>query len=435
MSLFPVRFHSHSELTAYLDQLIFALRERKSTVCLLESQQPEWDGTQNTFLAVGEKDTFVIDHDEVNAERDFWADFELWLQEQTQTAVGWLSYDLKNGVEEGLRSDNPSTLDEPLLRFWVPELWLSVNHQKLTIESNSHIPSYISELLEDLSANTKHSKVGSWNLSQATSQEEERYQEIIREAKRQITEGTYYEINLSRQQTGTLTERPYELFRAMRNAGPVPMAAFIACGDLSVSCLSPERFLKKHGKTLISEPIKGTRKRGKSDTEDEALKRELQTSEKERAENVMIVDLVRHDLNRVCIPGSVKVTELCQIRSYETVHQMVSVIEGQAEDSKSVTEILKAAFPMGSMTGAPKKSAMLDIERLENYRRGIYSGAIGYITPDQDFDFNVVIRTAISRKNKLTYPVGGAITADSDANEEWHETEVKTQAFSTARQS
>jgi para-aminobenzoate synthetase component 1 len=433
MSHFSIRFDSEESLQNHIDQLIFSVREINTTVALLESQQPEWNGSHQTFLAIGEENTFQILTDEANSGRDFFQDFQDWLDQQTKTTVGWLGYDLKNGVEEGLHSQNPSVLKEPLLRFWQPEIWLSVDYEDFLIASDDPIPEIYQNFLHNPSSHNSSAEFGQWDLKHNSGAEEHRYKNIIREAKRHITEGTYYEINLSRQQTGTLSAHPYSLFQAMRKAGPVPMSAFIACGNFSVSCLSPERFLKKSGQKLISEPIKGTRKRGRTSEKDNAMKSELYFSEKERAENVMIVDLVRHDLNRVCKPGSVEVTELCQIRSYETVHQMVSVIEGEVKDKFSVTEILKAAFPMGSMTGAPKKSAMQHIERLENYKRGIYSGAIGYITPQQDFDFNVVIRSAISNNEKLTYPVGGAITADSDAKEEWYETEVKTQAFTSAK--
>jgi para-aminobenzoate synthetase component 1 len=214
----------------------------------------------------------------------------------------------------------------------------------------------------------------------------------------------------------------------MREIGPVPFGSFLQLDDISICCQSPERFLRKEGRSVFSQPIKGTSKRGRTPDEDELLKRALISSEKEQAENLMIVDLVRNDLSRIAKRGTVKVPELFAIQSFGTVHQMVSTVVAEAEQEDPVT-ILQACFPMGSMTGAPKISAMKSIEKLEDYKRGIYSGAIGYITPEGNFDFNVVIRTAIIRNNDLYYAVGGAITSDSNAQKEWEETQIKARAL------
>jgi anthranilate/para-aminobenzoate synthase component I len=215
----------------------------------------------------------------------------------------------------------------------------------------------------------------------------------------------------------------------MQHSGPVPMAAFIQTQDWAVCSASPEVFLIKKGAKIESRPIKGTRKRHTNDVEDAQLIRELQSSEKEKAENLMIVDLVRNDFNRVAKPGSVVVDKLFTIHSYATAHQMESVVIAELESEKTLFDVLKAAFPMGSMTGAPKIEAMRVIDELETYQRNIYSGAIGFIDPEQNAQFNVVIRTGVIRNNELLYGVGGAITSDSDPIQEWQETEVKTQAL------
>ena len=185
--------------------------------------------------------------------------------------------------------------------------------------------------------------------------------------------------------------------------------------------------LSKRGKKISSQPIKVTISRSEGD--DESRIKALSNSEKERAENLMIVDLVRNDMSRVAKEGSVKVSNLFEIQSFETVHQMVSTVEGDVKEGIDSIDILKACFPMGSMTGAPKVAAMRSIEELEDYKRGIYSGAIGYFTPYDDFDFSVVIRTAIIEGEYLVYPVGGAITSDSDPELEWEETLVKAHAI------
>jgi para-aminobenzoate synthetase component 1 len=194
---------------------------------------------------------------------------------------------------------------------------------------------------------------------------------------------------------------------------------------------SPERFLKKEAGRLISQPIKGTVRRGDSPEEDKALAHALQSSEKERAENVMIVDLVRNDLSRVAVKASVEVTDLCSIYSVETVHQMVSTIECSISPEKGLSEILRATFPMGSMTGAPKISAMKHIDRLELEGRGAYSGSIGYISPTGDFDFNVLIRSLFhnSLSEVLISNVGGAITSLSDPEQEYQECHLKADAI------
>ena len=194
---------------------------------------------------------------------------------------------------------------------------------------------------------------------------------------------------------------------------------------------SPERFLKREGDRLMSQPIKGTVRRGRSAEEDNALIDALQSSDKERAENVMIVDLVRNDLSRIAQKATVEVTELCGVHSFQTVHQMVSTIECKILKNKGVADILRATFPMGSMTGAPKISAMKHIDRIETEGRGAYSGSIGYITPTGDFDFNVLIRSLFhnSKTESLVANVGGAITSLSDANEEYEECLLKADAI------
>ena len=202
-------------------------------------------------------------------------------------------------------------------------------------------------------------------------------------------------------------------------------------GNFEIFSGSPERYIKKEGLKLISQPIKGTAKRGQSKEEDLRLKERLLADPKERAENVMIVDLVRNDLSKIARKNSVKVDELFGIYSFETVHQMISTISCEVEETTSFTDVLKATFPMGSMTGAPKHSAMKLIEKHENFKRGIYSGAIGYIAPNGDFDFNVVIRTLIyNRETKyLSCPVGGAITIQSSPEAEYEECNIKVQSI------
>ncbi|MCH8496698.1 MAG: anthranilate synthase component I family protein, partial [Balneolales bacterium] len=259
------------------------------------------------------------------------------------------------------------------------------------------------------------------------------YKRMVEKAKALIHEGDTYEINISHQLQGDFDGNPLSLFHTMRHHGPVPFAAYLQIDDLSACCASPERFLTKKSQKLISDPIKGTRPRGINPELDDIIATVLRNSVKDQAENLMIVDLVRNDFSRVCQAGSVKVTQLFDIQRFGTVHQMVSRVEGDLSESVATQpeEAIAACFPMGSMTGAPKIRSMKIIDELENYKRGLYSGAIGFLTPEGDFSFNVVIRTAIIRNKKLWYSTGGAITADSDPLSEWNETLVKARALQT----
>ena len=232
---------------------------------------------------------------------------------------------------------------------------------------------------------------------------------------------------------------PIHLFLKLNEIAKAPFSTFYKFKDRYLLCASPERFIKKEGQQLISQPIKGTSKTantpeginegGIDDVSDELLKTALQNDPKNRSENVMIVDLVRNDLGKSCVAGSVKVTELFGIYSFPTVHQMISTIEGTLRPDVHFIDALKNAFPMGSMTGAPKVRAMQLIEQYEITQRGLYSGAVGYITPEGNFDFNVVIRSILynSKSRYLSFQVGGAIVADSVAGDEYEECLVKAQ--------
>lgn len=322
---------------------------------------------------------------------------------------GYLGYDLKNDVE-ALTSANTDLVN-------AADLHMSRWTQIVPREPGSPLPF----------------KIGAFKLSQPEPIiTRDAYLESIREAKRHIVEGDIYELNLSHPLVASFEGDAKGLFAAMRRVGPVPFGAFMQMDDLAICGASPERFLSLNKGILRSDPIKGTVERGKTQEQDEEFRRNLLSSDKNKAENLMIVDLVRNDLSMVCEPGSVKVESLFDIQSFNTVHQMVSTVTGHKMKDISPEEAIKACFPMGSMTGAPKISAMTIIETLETWRRGIYSGAIGFMAPDGDFSFNVVIRTAIIKHGRLVYGVGGAITSDSDPEAEWDETLVKAKALVNA---
>jgi para-aminobenzoate synthetase component 1 len=403
---------------------------QEGTVLLLESQSPNHPASQKSYLAALPKAEIKARGDEIfisengsikKYKTNPWLALRKFRKRHHKWLFGYLGYDLKNYTEK-LTSQNPNQIQAPDLYFMVPQFLMEVDRK-----------SSIGKLLAgDFPEPREIDSVEinpAFNLQNLCPQvAKSKYLEHITEAQHRIREGDFYEINLSHQLKGEFSHSPLALYKQMKETAPVPFGAFFQSDDVAVCCQSPERFLRKEGSHIYSQPIKGTSARGRNENEDFLLKEKLISSQKEQAENLMIVDLVRNDLSRIACPGSVKVPKLFEIETFGTVHQMVSTVKAEAAEEDPVA-ILKACFPMGSMTGAPKISAMQAIEELEDYRRGIYSGAVGYITPQGNFDFNVVIRTAIIKNNELFYSVGGAVTADSNPEDEWNETLVKARAL------
>lgn len=254
------------------------------------------------------------------------------------------------------------------------------------------------------------------------------YKQAVDRMIRYIIEGDIYITNMTQQLTVKSDKVPLDVFYDFRENNPSPFGGYFDYGDFQIVCASPERFLKMQKGHVNTRPIKGTRKRGETPEEDMFMRTELENSEKDKSELLMIVDLERNDLNRVCRPGSVKVTELFSVEEYATVFHLVSDIEGDLEESKNVMDLLEAAFPGGSITGAPKYRAMEIIDELENNKRNLYTGSIGYLTLDGGCDFNIVIRTALYKDGKYYLGVGGGITAESDLEFEYEETLQKAKA-------
>ncbi|MCL6448830.1 MAG: aminodeoxychorismate synthase component I [Armatimonadetes bacterium] len=255
------------------------------------------------------------------------------------------------------------------------------------------------------------------------------YCRAVQRVKDYIAAGDIYQVNLSQRFSLPRIEEPWPLYRRLRAINPAPMAAYLNFGEFQVVCASPERFLKVNGKHVETRPIKGTRPRGRDPAGDARLRKELWNCEKDRAELVMIVDLERNDLGRVCRPGSVRVPELYRLEEYATVFHLVSTVEGELAPDKDVVDLLAAAFPGGSISGAPKVRAMEIIEELEPVRRGIYTGSIGYLGFDRNADLNIVIRTLIFKGDRIYFQVGGGITIDSDPALEYAETLDKARAL------
>ncbi len=257
----------------------------------------------------------------------------------------------------------------------------------------------------------------------------EGYVEAVETAREYIGAGDIFQVNLSQRFEADMPLPPYELYRRLRRINPAPFASYLNFDDVTVVSASPERFLRVRNDLVETRPVKGTRPRGKDPTSDQALAQELVRSIKDRAEHVMIVDLERNDLGRVCRYGTVRVSELMALEKYATVFHLTSTVEGRLQRGKGVVDLLKATFPGGSITGAPKVRAMEIIDELEPTRRSVYTGSIGYLGFDGGLDLNIVIRTILVREGRAYFQVGGAVVYDSDPEGEYVETLDKAKAL------
>jgi para-aminobenzoate synthetase component 1 len=340
---------------------------------------------------------------------------------------GYFSYDLKNEVEN-LNSENPDNLEFAKIYFFLPKHSILIRNNEISIFSDDADEVWHS--INQTVLNQSKEQVSAPKLRGRFNRNE--YIQTVREIQKHIQRGDIYEMNFCQEFYSEDVEiNPLELFTELNNLSPTPFANYFKIDDHYIISATPERFLSRRGNKLISQPIKGTSSRNSDSTKDRLQKEELLLNEKERAENVMIVDLVRNDLTKSAKPGTVRVEELFGIYSFKQVHQMISTVVCELRENLSNPEIIANTFPMGSMTGAPKIKAMQLADKYERSQRGVYSGAIGYFAPDGDFDFNVVIRTILyNRKQKyLSFHVGSAITLDSDPEKEYEECLLKGKAI------
>ncbi|QJD94801.1 anthranilate synthase component I family protein [Mucilaginibacter robiniae] len=340
--------------------------------------------------------------------------------------TGFLGYDLKNEIEH-LTSKNSDYLHFPDLYFFAPQHLLMIKDNQVQINTQNAEAVWRDinqqELIQDNIALDIH-------LQSRFSKQE--YLDAFAQIKQYINRGDIYVTNFCQEfYAEGANINPLQLFTALHHLSPNPFTCFFKHYQQYILCASPERFLAKREHQLISQPIKGTAKRCATSEEDQRIINCLRNSIKEQQENVMIVDLVRNDLTKSAQPGSVKVEELFGIYSFRQVHQMISTVTCTLQDNIPAVEVLKNTFPMGSMTGAPKLKAMQLMEQQERTRRGIYSGTIGYFAPDDDFDFNVVIRSLLyNEANRyLSFQVGSAITHDAVAEQEYDECLLKAKAI------
>jgi para-aminobenzoate synthetase component 1 len=351
-----------------------------------------------------------------------------FIDEEKDWLFGHLGYDLKNETES-LKSGRPDHIGFNDLSFFVPEILLMLRGHELSIGSFSYNHDLIyTSLLTSEQRNTRHELPV---IKSRFSKEE--YIDTIHQLKQHILRGDCYEINFCQEfYAENVLINPEEIYKQLVTVSPNPFSAFYKQGDKYLLCASPERYLRKQGNHIISQPIKGTWKRDIMDAvQDERNRESLFNSTKDRSENVMVVDLVRNDFSKISKKASVKVEELYGIYRFPQVYQMISTISCEAADGKRIADIFKASFPMGSMTGAPKKRVMELIEQYERSKRGLFSGAVGYIDPSGDFDLNVVIRSIFynSSSKYLSYQVGSGITFYSDPQQEFEECLLKAKAI------
>ena len=414
-----------SSFPTFKNQLLNWSNQFREVVFLDSNNHHQNYATYDFVLAV---DAFTsIKTDAKNA----FADLHQYQSQTKDWLFGYLSYDLKNDVED-LKSNNFDGLDFPDLFFFQPKKLFLVKDNQVEIQylrmCDDEIESDFDEISSVVLCDVE--TLLDINIQQRISKE--KYLEKVSKMLEHIHRGDIYEANFCMEfYAENATIEPLEIYQKLNAISQPPFAVYYKNTTNFLMCASPERYLKKEGTKVISQPIKGTAKRSTDVETDNLIKEALQNDPKERSENIMIVDLVRNDLSKTATKASVQVEELCQIYSFKQVHQMISTIVSEVENTTSPIEIIQTTFPMGSMTGAPKISAMNIIENLEETQRGLYSGAIGYFSPNGDFDFNVVIRSILynSKNQHVSFSVGSAITSKSTPENEYEECLLKAKAM------
>lgn len=405
-------------------QRMLSWANRFSVCCFLDNNS--YTGKHNSYeclLAAGAAAVYAPSKNIIASLQGFYQSHNDWL-------FGHFSYDLKNEIEEGLTSLHEDKIGFPDIFLFQPQTVIKINGNLVTI---SCLQDESFAVFENIQATA----IGKNGSSEAVHIKpriaKETYLQTIQKLQQHILRGDCYEINYCMEFFAEdAVIDPLEIYQHLISISPNPFSCFYKLNDKYLLCASPERYLKKVGNGIISQPIKGTIQRNSTDINaDEINKKQLYESSKDRSENVMVVDLVRNDLSKICKENSVQVEELFGIYTFPQLHQMISTIKGELKSGIDLQDILKATFPMGSMTGAPKKRVMELIEQYEHTKRGIFSGAVGYISPEKDFDFNVVIRSIMYNQTNqyLSYQVGSGITFYSNAEEEYQECLLKAKAI------
>ncbi|MEP7164468.1 MAG: anthranilate synthase component I family protein [Ferruginibacter sp.] len=397
---------------------------RFNIFCFLDNSNYPGEPAFECLLAAGCKNSVSI------TGGDALGSLQAFSDQNNDWLFGHLGYDVLNSRPAA----SPAIKDEVEFEdgfFFTAEILLRLKNNELIIESGNIDPGVIFNAINEQDSFIQKAAPVNIHFTKGTSESE--YKDIINSLKGHILRGDCYEINFCQHFFAhDVSIDPVYYYQQLSGISPNPFGAFYKLNDKYCLCASPERFLKRTGTKLISQPIKGTSKRNLADAvADEQNKNYLINSDKEKSENVMVVDLVRNDLSKVCIEGSVHVKELFGIYSFPQVHQMISTIEGQVDPGTAWTDMIRACFPMGSMTGAPKIKVMDLIKKYERSPRGLFSGSIGYITPERDFDLNVVIRSLMydETKNIISFKAGGGITFNSDPEQEYEECMLKAEAI------
>ena len=406
-------------------QLLQWSQQFREIVFLDSNEHTSEYSTYDCILAV---DAFTsIQTDYVNA----FEDLDIYQKTTKDWLFGYLSYDLKNDTEK-LVSKNKDDLHFPDLFFFQPRKIIYLKNSQIEF----HYLNVCDDEMESDYQEIIHFEGNNQEVQNETSIQQQisktDYIQKVSKILEYIQNGTIYEANFCMEFFAQKTEiNPFATFESLNEISKAPFTSFFKSNTHFALSASPERYLKKMGEKCISQPIKGTSKRFADKETDELTKATLANDPKERAENIMIVDLVRNDLSKTAQKESVKVEELCKIYSFQQVHQMISTISSKIKPEFSAVDVLKTTFPMGSMTGAPKISAMNIIEELEETKRGLYSGAIGYFTPENDFDFNVIIRSILYNESDkyVSFSVGSAITSKSIPENEYEECLLKARAM------
>ena len=413
--------------TLFKEQILYWSQQFSETIILdsnIESNENQLYKSYDLIVAVEAFTSIQTDYEKA---------FEDLYQYQSKTKdwlFGYLSYDLKNDIE-ALDSKNYDGLHFPDLYFFQPKKIFLLKENSLEIQylnmREDEIDSDYEEILNQSKIKSQKSNVA---IEQRISKEN--YIKKVEKTLAHIHRGDIYEANFCMEFYAHKAQiEPSEIYQKLNRISDSPFAVYFKKNQQYLLSASPERYLKKENEKVISQPIKGTAKRDTDSNIDEQNKTALFNNPKERSENIMIVDLVRNDLSQTATKGSVEVEELCEIYSFKQVHQMISTVVSSVSHTTSPIKILRTTFPMGSMTGAPKISAMKIMEELEETKRGLYSGAVGYFTPSGNFDFNVVIRSILynSENQYLSFSVGSAITAEAIPENEYEECLLKAKAM------
>ncbi len=422
--------HQPKNIEAFKQNLLLWSQQFDDVVWLDSNNHNDEYSSYDAVLAVDAFTAIRTDYfDAFERLKDYQLSVNDWI-------FGYLAYDLKNTTER-LKSENLDGLDFPDLYFFQPKKVFLFKGNQVEIQ---YLKMVDDEIVDDLLSINSCVSSSAVEKSQNPIKiklriHKDDYSDKVTKMLTHIHRGDIYEANFCQEFYAENSEiNPLETFKKLNAISRPPFASFLKFEDKYMMSASPERYIKKTGTKVISQPIKGTAKRSEDKAEDLRLAEELSKDPKERSENIMIVDLVRNDLSHTACKGSVEVKELCKVYSFLQVHQMISTIQSKVQLETNPVDIIKTTFPMGSMTGAPKISAMKIIENLEETKRGLYSGSVGYFAPNGDFDFNVIIRSILYNETKkyISYSVGGAITAKSDPLKEYEECLIKAKAMREA---